>query len=142
MKKKLPLFLIAALMLPMLLLTGCKGNPLPEGMDEAQLLDAGREIVALLNDQDYEAVAGRFREDVVQASAITADAVKALMDSVSSAGAYVRETDTLATGQTDKDSGEFYGVAVIYCKHEKKDVRYRVAFDSGLTMIGLGIEKQ
>lgn len=142
MKKKVSFLLVAALLLPMLLLTGCKGNPLPEGMDETQLLDAGREIVALLAAGDYEQVASRFRGDVIQDNNITADTVKELMDSVSSAGAYVRETDTLATGQTDEDSGEHYGVAVIYCKHEKKNVRYRIAFDTDMTMIGMGVEKQ
>lgn len=141
MKKKISLFLLAALVLPMLLLTGCKGKPLPDGMDETELLDAGREIVTLLNAPDYESVVSRFREDVRQASGITANAVQELMDSVSPVGAYVRETDTLATGQTDEESGEFYGVAVIYCKHEKKTVRYRIAFDTDMTMIGLAIEK-
>ena len=34
--------------LALLLLSGCGGNPLPAGMDEAALLEAGRDVMLLL----------------------------------------------------------------------------------------------
>ena len=142
-KKRIALLLVLAMVLTLGLLTGCKkteGNPLPEGMDEAAVLDAGREVVALLTAEDYQAVVDRMRPDVV-ASGVTAANIKTAMDGVAKAGKYVEESDAMATGQTDKDSGEEYAVAAIFAKHEKKGVRYRVAFDQDMNLIGLQIRK-
>ena len=85
-------------------LTGCGGKPLPEGMDEETLLDAGREIVTLLNQGDYQGVYDRMRADGREASTVddVREAMESLLDEV---GPYVKENDTLATGQT-LDSGE------------------------------------
>ena len=86
------------------LLAGCSGTPLPEGMEEETVLDAGREIVALLNAGDYQAVYDRMRADGQEASTVDdiREAVENLLDEV---GPYVKENDTMATGQT-LDSGE------------------------------------
>ena len=37
-----------AALLMLSLLSGCRGTPLPEGMDEEELLSAGQEVVELL----------------------------------------------------------------------------------------------
>lgn len=131
----------AALALILVLaLTGCSGKPLPEGMDEETLLDAGREIVTLLNEGDYQGVYDRMRADGQEASTVddVREAMENLLDEV---GPYVKENDTLATGQT-LDSGEEYGTAVFYCKHEKKNVVYRVAFSAEMELMGFTVGKQ
>ena len=130
----------ALALLLMFALTGCGGKALPEGMDEETLLDAGREIVALLNAGDYQGVYDRMRADGQAASTVddVREAMENLLDEV---GAYVKETDTLATGQT-LDSGEAYGTAVLYCKHEKKNVVYRVAFSTQMELMGFTVGKQ
>ena len=38
------------------------------------------------------------------------------------------------------DWGEECPPAVFYCKHSKKDVVYRIAFDTDMVMIGLEIK--
>lgn len=123
-----------------LALAGCSGNPLPEGMEEEALLDAGREIVALLNAGDYQAVYDRMREDGQEASTVE-DVQKAMEDLLEQVGAYVKETDSMATGQT-LSSGEEYGTAVLYCKHEKKNVVYRVAFSGQMELLGFTLGEQ
>ena len=131
----------AALALILVLaLAGCSGKPLPEGMDEETLLDAGREIVTLLNEGDYQGVYDRMRADGQEASTVddVREAMENLLDEV---GPYVKENDTLATGQT-LDSGEEYGTAVFYCKHEKKNVVYRVAFSTEMELMGFTVGKQ
>lgn len=71
----------AALALILVLaLTGCSGKPLPEGMDEETLLDAGREIVTLLNEGDYQGVYDRMRADGQEAS--TVDDVREAMENL------------------------------------------------------------
>lgn len=130
----------ALALLLVLALVGCSGKPLPEGMDEETLLDAGREIVTLLNEGDYQGVYDRMRADGQEASTVddVREAMENLLDEV---GPYVKENDTLATGQT-LDSGEEYGTAVFYCKHEKKNVVYRVAFSTEMELMGFTVGKQ
>ncbi len=129
----------AALML-VLLLTGCDGNPLPEGMDEQALLDAGREVVSLLNAGDYQEIYDRMRADGQEKSDVE-DIQDYMEQLLEQAGAYVEETDCLCTGQT-LDSGEEYGTAVLYCKHEKKSVVYRIAFSDQMELMGFTAQKQ
>ena len=110
MRKKL---LLLSILAALCLLAGCKvsGNPLPEGMEEETLLEQGREIVTLLNEGGYQ----------------------------DKAQAYVRETEAIATGQKIKDTGEQYGTAVFYCKHEKKSVMYRIAYSTDLELMGIQV---
>lgn len=122
------------------LLAGCSGKELPQGMDEEKLLDAGREIVALLNEGDYQAVYDRMRADG-QATSSVEDIQTAMENLLDQVGAYVKETDAMATGQT-LDSGEEYGTAVLYCKHEKKNAVYRIAFSTQMELMGFTMGEQ
>lgn len=122
----------------LLLLTGCKvkGNPLPEGMEEAAVLEQGREIVSMLNGAEYQEVFDLLRADAQETS--SPEAIQSYMEErLDKAGAYERENEAMATGQTLKDTGEEYGTAVLYCKHEKKKVIYRVAFSTDMELMGI-----
>ena len=126
-------------MMLLLLLCGCKGNPLPAGMEEAALTEAGRAVVLQLVQDDYEAVHESFREDVRKS--ITADQLRALLlQQTDGAGVYRQIESTMVTGQSS--DGEHYGVAVLYCEYSEDDVLFRVAFDKNLELIGLEIRKQ
>ena len=139
MKRRLmALALLAALCLP--LLAGCGGKKLPQGMDEEALLEAGREIVSLLNQGSYQEVYDRLRADGQETSTVE-DIQTAMEDLLSQVGPYVKETDCLATGQ-ELDSGEEYGTAVFYCRHEKKKAVYRVAFSTQMELMGFTIGQQ
>ncbi len=135
------LLLVLTLILSIGLLSGCsnQGNPLPEGMDEETVLAEGRKVVALLVDGDYQSVVDQLRPDV--AATVTAEQVEGAMAEAKKAGEYVMESDCITTGQTIKETGEKYGEAVIMAKHEKKIVRYRIAFDPEMNLIGLEIRK-
>ena len=56
------------------------------------------------------------------------------------AGAYKSEDEAMATGQKIKDTGEAYGTAVLYCKHEKKNVIYRVAYSVDMELMGIEVK--
>lgn len=126
---------LAAAVLLALALCACSGNPLPEGMDESALLDAGREVVELINDRDYQAIYDQMRSDGQEASSVD-DLKTYIEDLLEKAGPYVQEESTMATGQK-LSSGEEYGTAVLYCKHEKEDVVYRIAFSTDMELMGL-----
>lgn len=136
MKKRLAL--LAAVLGMLFLLSGCKvsGNPLPEGMEEDAVLDAGRELVTLLNEGDWQEVYDRLRSDAQATS--SPEAIQSYMEErLNKAGAYTREEEAMTTGQTIKDTGEEYGTAVLYCRHEKKSIVYRVAFSTDMELMGI-----
>ena len=39
------------------------------------------------------------------------------------------------------DLGENYGVGVYYCQYARKKILFRVAFDTGMQLIGLEVKK-
>lgn len=140
MKEKWKWLPALALLLALCLLSGCRGNPLPDGMDETALLKQGREIVTLLNQGDWQEVYDRLRSDGQETTSPEAieEYMQALLDTV---GAYVSEEDSMVTGQ-ELDTGEEYGTAVFYCKHEKKSVMYRIAFSTDMEFMGFQASKK
>ena len=126
------------LLLALLLLPSCRvsGNPLPEGMEEEAVVERGREIVALLNGGDWQEVYDLLRSDALETS--SPEGIQSYMEErLEKAKAYVKETDAMATGQKLKDTGEEYGTAVLYCKHEKKSVMYRIAYSIDMELMGI-----
>lgn len=134
-------FLLALVLFFLLALSGCKvsGNPLPQGMEEETVLEQGREVVALLNSEGWQEVYSRLRADAQETS--SPEAIQSYMaERLDKAGAYKREDEAIATGQTLKDTGEAYGTAVLYCKHEKKSVIYRVAYSTDMELMGIEVK--
>lgn len=132
---------LALPLLCLLLLSGCKvsGNPLPEGMEEDTVLKQGREVVAQLNGGDWQEVYDSLRDDAKETSS-PEDIQSYMEEHLSKAGAYQKEDEAMATGQTLKDTGEEYGTAVLYCKHEKKSVIYRVAYSTDMELMGIEVK--
>ncbi len=141
MKKRL--WLLLAVLAGFTLLVGCKvsGNPLPTGMEEETVLEQGREVVSLLNGGNWQEVYDRLRSDARETS--SPGAIQSYMEErLDKAGAYVSETEAMATGQTLKDTGEEYSTAVFYCKHEKKSVIYRIAYSTDMELMGVQVKIQ
>ncbi len=135
--------LMLAVLGALLLLSGCKvsGNPLPEGMEEETVLEQGREVVAMLNGGEWQEVYDLLRSDARETS--SPETIQSYMEErLEKAKAYVKETEAMATGQKLKDTGEEYGTAVIYCKHEKKSVMYRVAYSVDMELMGIEVKVQ
>ena len=141
MRKKFALLLAA--LAALFLLSGCKvsGNPLPEGMEEETVLEQGREVVSLLNAGEYQTVYDRLRSDAQETS--SPESIQSYMEErLEKAKSYVKETEAMTTGQKLKDTGEEYGTAVLYCKHEKKSVMYRVAYSLDMELMGVEVKVQ
>lgn len=119
-------------------LTACSAAPLPEGMDEQEVLEQGEEILGLLLDEKWAEVAERFREDV-QESISAEDVQKLVEDATKEAGAYQSIQERMTNGQ-DSD-GEQYGVAGFLCKYSDKKILFRMAFDLEMQLIGISIQE-
>lgn len=130
---------LAALVMALLLLAGCQGSPLPGGMEEEALLEAGRDVVLLLVGGDYEAVHAALRPDV--AETVAAEDIQSLvLQQTDGAGVYKQIESSMVTGQSS--DGEDYGVAVLYCEFDRKDAVFRLAFDPDYALIGLEVKQQ
>ena len=132
--------LMVAVLGALVLLAGCKvsGNPLPEGMEEETVLEQGREVVAMLNAGEWQEVYDLLRSDARETS--SPETIQSYMEErLEKAKAYVKETEAMATGQKLKATGEEYGTAVIYCKHEKKSIMYRVAYSVDMELMGIEV---
>ena len=132
-----------AMALVLVLLSGCSSaRPLPEGMDEETAGQAGRDMVALLTAQDYQSVADAFRPDVKEQYQVTADTIRAAMDTVAGAGAYVKTDRTLAVGGRSESFSGDYASVIVYCEHEEEDVIYEMSFDPDLALLGLSVKEK
>lgn len=108
MRKKRWTAAVAAV-LCVLTLAGCKGKPLPDGMEEDAVLAAGEEIVQQLTDGDYSAVLAQFRSDIREG--LTAEQLQTQVETATQkAGQYRKLDDTLVTGSQEPEP---HGIAVI-----------------------------
>ena len=145
MKKRTSLLLLAlSVLAALVLLAGCAGGeeaaePLPEGLEETALLEAGREVAGLLSQGDYQAVYDLLRADV--RSGLTVDDIAAVMDPVrEEAGEFQSEAEASAYGDSE---AEPLGIADLLYTFAQEKVRFRVAFDPELTLTGFsaGVER-
>lgn len=130
-------YLIASLaILLLLVLSGCKGNKLPDGMDEDEVARAGLSVMSQLTKGEYEEVYDALREDVREQT--SADAIEEMMDTATEGrGSFKKVKDSMVTGVTDAD--EPHAIAVIGAKYDKKSVVFRIAFDTEMNLIGLDV---
>lgn len=120
-------------------LTACSGNELPEGMDEEKLFHAGKDVMLLLVNGEYEAVHAMLRED--QRALVTVDDIrKAVTAQLDEAGVYKQIDDHMTSGQII--DGVRYGIAVLYCDFSEKDVLIRISFDKEMQLVGFALERQ
>ena len=132
------LMLAMSLVFSLLLVTGCKGEPLPEGMDENALFTAGKDVVLLLVGGEYETVHEMFREDLREK--ISVDDIRDKVSlQLSDAGVYKQIEDHMATGEVA--DGVRYGISVLYCEFSEEDVLIRVSFDSDWNLVGLSLDQ-
>ena len=126
------------LLLSLALLAGCQGGDLPAGMSEEALLEAGKDVMLLVVQGEYEAVQETFRTDVGET--LTAQDIQDLaLRQLDGAGVYKQIEKAMTTGQSS--DGEHYGVAVLYCEFAEKDILFRLAFDGDMSLIGMDIRQ-
>ena len=123
----------------LLLLAGCKGEALPEGMSEDELFIAGKDVMLLLVAGEYDTVHGLLRED--QRKLVSVDAIEeAVSLQLDGAGVYKQIEDHMATGQNVK--GERYAVSVLYCQFSEEYVLARIFFDKDWELVGFSLDQQ
>ena len=135
MRKKVCLLLLLAMLLAFAL-AGCRGNELPDGMDEDKVSRAGLSVMSQLTKGEYEEVYDALREDV--RAQTSADDIESMMERATEGrGHFKKVKDSMVTGVTNTE--EVHGIAVIRAKYDKKSVIFRIAFDPEMNLIGLDV---
>lgn len=137
MKKRL--FSIFALLLCCgVLLTGCSTQPVPEGVDESALLEAGREVLDLLIAEDYQTVYDRIREDI--RADVTVDEIAAVMDPVLEEAGDFQSVDQSSTYGDEEE--EPLAAAEFLCVFSESEVRFRIVFDLEMNLTGFAVGEE
>ena len=126
-----------------MLLSGCSLNtPLPESMDEKTIIAGAEQVRDLIFAGEYETVANMIREDVRKDQEITAQKVKALVETYANPediGTFVKVNRTTVSGNNE---GEEHGIVVFECKFTKKKVGVGVAFDPEMNLLGITLGRE
>lgn len=123
----------------LLALTACGDTSIPEGMNEEDLFNAGKDVALLLVDGDYDRVLELLRED--QRELVSADDIAAAVDSqINKAGEYKYISDHVITGQ--KIDGDPYAIVTLYCEFSKSDVLVRITFDTEMQLVGFSLDRK
>jgi hypothetical protein len=118
------------------LLASCSGNKLAESFDEETVISAAEEMVALMNEADYETITNeKVREDLREALSVKVleNAAGIILNNTGNFDSFQKKT---VVGQKDKSTGEDYAVAILVTKYEKKRVIYTISFNTDMQVIG------
>lgn len=125
-----------ALMLTVLLLTGCGDMkmPLAETFQQERLEQQTIQIVEWLNAEEYEQVYETFREDMKQALPME-ELKAACAETYGSGGAFAQINSTEVSGQ--KIEEDDYAVVMVKAQYEKQIVTFQVGYDADMKVVGL-----
>lgn len=133
MKKTLSIFLV---MLLAFSLTACSQNKLADIYVEEDVITSAKEIVELVNAQDFDGVNAAMRADL-QESLTGQQLEDALAPLLTQAGAFQEYSTVTAVGQKSKSTNEDYATVVLVCKHENGNLIFTITLDANLDLVGI-----
>jgi hypothetical protein len=120
-------------------LSACTSTKLADTYDENVVIDRAKEIVEMVNAQDFDAVNAEIRNDLQDQ--LTSDKLQeALGAKLAEAGAFVQYQSTTTLGQKSKTSGEDYATVVLVGEYKKSVIVYSITMDANLDIVGFFIK--
>lgn len=117
-------------------LSACTSTKLADSYDENIVTERAKEIVEMINAQNFDQVNAEIRDDLQDQ--LTAEKLEeAIGAKLVEAGAFLEYQSTATLGQKSKTSGEDYAVVVLVGKYENGNVVYTISMDSNLDIVGL-----
>lgn len=112
---------------------------LAEIYDENIVTERAKEVVEMLNSQDYDNVNAEIRDDLQDR--LTSEQLKeAIGAKLVEAGAFIEYPSITTLGQKSKTSGEDYATVVLVGKYEKSNLVFTITMDSNLDIVGLYVK--
>lgn len=115
------------------LLTGCGAKPLPDGFDKETVLSAAREIVAELEEENYDTIAAKMDDTLTEAGG--ADKIEEVWETYSEKLGDFKEYQEESTFGQDG-----YGVAVLVAKYEEGTAQFTISFDTEMKLAGFYVK--
>jgi len=123
----------------MITLSACVSTKLADIYDEAVVTERAKEIVEMINAQDYDKVNAEIRDDLQDQ--LTSEKLKDAMEAkLVEAGAFVEYQSTTTLGQKSKTSDEDYATVVLVGKYAESVIVYSITMDSNLDIVGFYVK--
>lgn len=120
-------------------LSACTSVKLADIYDENIVTERAKEVVEMINSQDYDKVNAEIRDDLQDR--LTSNQLKdAIGAKLVEAGAFIEYQSVTTLGQKSKTSGEDYATVVLVGKYEKSTIVFTITMDSNLDIVGLYVK--
>ena len=120
-------------------LSACASVKLADIYDENIVTERAKEVVEMINSQDYDKVNAEIRDDLQDR--LTSNQLKdAIGAKLVEAGSFIEYQSITTFGQKSKTSGEDYATVVLVGKYEKSTVVFTISMDSNLDIVGLYVK--
>jgi len=120
-------------------MSACTSVKLADIYDENIVTERAKEVVEMINSQDYDKVNAEIRDDLQDR--LTSNQLKdAIGAKLVEAGAFIEYQSVTTLGQKSKTSGEDYATVVLVGKYEKSTVVFTITMDSNLDIVGLYVK--
>jgi len=120
-------------------LSACNPVKLADIYDENIVIERAKEVVEMINSQDYDKVNAEIRDDLQDQ--LTSNKLNdAIGAKLVEAGAFVEYPSITTLGQKSKTSGEDYATVVLVGKYEKSTIVFTITMDSNLDIVGFYVK--
>ncbi len=120
-------------------LSACNSVKLADIYDENIVTGRAKEVVEMINSQDYDKVNAEIRDDLQDQ--LTASKLKDVIGAkLDEAGAFIEYPSITTLGQKSKTSGEDYATVVMVGKYEKSTIVFTITMDSNLDIVGFYVK--
>ena len=112
---------------------------LAEIYDENIVNERAKEVVEMINSQDYDKVNAEIRDDL-QAQLTSSKLKDVIGAKLDEAGAFIEYPSITTLGQKSKTSGEDYATVVLVGKYENGTLVFTITMDSNLDIVGFYVK--
>lgn len=133
--------MLAAVLLCIGLLAGCQNTEkLSDAYDAAEIKEAAKEVINLVNAGDYETLVDTWWSAQMKSVVSVESLEKDVAPVVEELGAFEAFDKEAVTGTLDKDTDQEFGVAIIKVKYENRNAQYTISFNKDMKVAGFYIK--
>jgi hypothetical protein len=120
-------------------LAACTSAKLADIYDEKIVIERAKEVVGMINAQEYDQVNAEIRDDLQDR--LTSNQLKdAIGAKLLEAGVFIEYPSITTLGQKSKTTGEDYATVVLVGQYEKSTVVFTISMDANLDIVGLYVK--
>jgi hypothetical protein len=120
-------------------LSACNPVKLADIYDENIVIERAKEVVEMINSQEYDKVNAEIRDDL-QDQLTVSKLEDAIGEKLVVAGAFIEYPSITTLGQKSKTSGEDYATVVLVGQYEKSTIVFTITMDSNLDIVGFYVK--